>query len=499
MFLLISLLLVAQGTTTTRGSRWDSPDVLIEDSLGPLVVFAADYNYTTGDMYVACAVDSGYYLGDWPGWVFFRSKDHGLTWEKIYSSEFNGFDWEPEAIDFVVTKEDTLYVATQAYSKSLGVEQLVYSKIYEGPSSNWDSDLLNFLSTYPPTSRFLSPILIRDNFEPFHLYRAFILNFDGYGDSLFVEKSTDKGDNWAIIEHLYSDDEFHDCDLTISDSTLYLTYLYTTSIGTKRVRTKIYKDRGDGDNTNHVIHLTTDIDNADIKYPRIGTTTTTPDNGQLVYTLFSQRNTATEEWDLLYKYSVDGGANWSSIDTIRKGSYGGVISDIRGYEVEPNQYMDITYCVTSRSGMLFSYDNYFRWSSVDDPTNWHDITEVSRGSFSSIPEIIYSPGASASEAGVVYNDFMGNLWFDAPWYSGIAENPKENKDKTRSEIVLPGSVVKLSSRGAVVYDVTGREITRLTGDSWDSKDAQGEKVKCGIYFIVNEKTGERVKVVIPIK
>jgi hypothetical protein len=148
---------------------------------------------------------------------------------------------------------------------------------------------------------------------------------------------------------------------------------------------------------------------------------------------------------------------------------------------------------------LFSYDNYFRWSSEGDPINWHDTTEVSGGVFSSVPEIVYSPGAPASGAGVVYNDLMGNLYFDAPWYSGIADNSKGNENKTRSVIVLPGSVVKLNSEGAVVYDLIGREVIKLNDDSWDLKDAKGEKVNCGIYFIVNEKTGEKVKVLIPIK
>ncbi|MEO0294285.1 MAG: hypothetical protein ABIN61_08730, partial [candidate division WOR-3 bacterium] len=88
---------------------------------------------------------------------------------------------------------------------------------------------------------------------------------------------------------------------------------------------------------------------------------------------------------------------------------------------------------------------------------------------------------------------------DAPWYSGVTENTKEKENKPRSEIVLPGSIVKLNSEGAVVYDVTGREVIRLTGDLWDLKNAQGEEVSGGIYFIINEKTKEKVKVVLPVK
>jgi hypothetical protein len=498
MFLLISLLLVAQSATPASGSRWNSADVLIGDSLGPMVIYAADYNYTTGDMYIACAVDSGYYLGDLPGWVFFRSKDHGLTWDKIYSQEFVSANWEARDIDLVVTRNDTLYVSLHAHNKSSGYDDIEYNKFFEDLTYGWIRVSLGALGTY--TGEFLSPVLVRDDFEPFHLYRAAILNLDSDVDTLFIEKSTDRGASWSIIDHRHTSERYNDCDLTISDSTLYLTYSFTQT-GNRVVMTRVYRNRGGTlPLASTSIKTTSDTINADIKYPRIGATTTYPDNGQLVYTLFSQRNAGTEHWDLLYKYSVDGGDNWSSsVDTIIQGSNGGVISDIRGYEVAPNQYMDITYCVTHRVDMLFSYDNYFRWSSEGDPTNWHDTTEVSGGAFSSVPEIVYSPGAPASGAGVVYNDLMGNLYFDAPWYSGIAENSKENEDKIRSEIVLPGSVVKLNSAGSTVYDLTGREITRLTGDSWDLKNAKGTKVNCGIYFIVNEKTGEKVKVLMPVK
>lgn len=493
MFLLISLLLVSQGVTLASDSRWDSPDILIEDSLGPLAAFAADYNYTTGDIFVACAIDSGYYFGDYGGILILRSQDHGLSWQEINSRSILP-TWHAEDIDLVVTRDDTLYTFLHASRKDESQDNIELDKFFEG-----ENQFLGF--EFSHSGKFRSPVLVRDDLEPFHLYRAYILNIDGDVDSLFVEKSTDKGETWSILERRYTPTGYYtDCDLTISDSTLYLTYSNTDD-ALKSVRTRVRGNRGTSTPPSTIlIQTTSDTTNADIKYPRIGATTTQPADGQLVYALFSQRNAATENWDLLYKYSGDGGTTWSSdIDTITQGSNGPVLSDIRGYEVGPNQYMDITYCVTSHVDILFSYHNYWRWSSEGDPTNWHDITDVDGGLFSSRPEIVYSPGGSAPGAGVVYNDIMGNLYFDAPWYSGIAENSKENEEKVRSEVVLPGSVVKLGSIGATVYDISGREITKLTGDSWDLKDTQGKKASCGIYLILNEKTGERVKVLIPAK
>ena len=91
-------------------------------------------------------------------------------------------------------------------------------------------------------------------------------------------------------------------------------------------------------------------------------------------------------------------------------------------------------------------------------------------------------------------DNYGNLWFDAPWFpSGIAENLNENKDKIRSQIVLAGSIVEVGSSGATVYAVTGREIITLSSDSWDLKDGNEKEVKAGIYFVVDEEKGNRIK------
>jgi hypothetical protein len=482
MVLLISLLLIAQGTTTSK-SRWDSPDVLIEDSLGPNIAFAADYNYTTGDIYVACAIDSGYYFGDHPGWVIFRSQDHGLNWEKIYYVVFSATDLDQKEIDLVVTRDDTLYVSLLFSSKSYGYERIEYYKVYRG----WAHSFLGCEQI--SGAEYRSQKLVRDDFNPFYLYRAYIIDFDGAPDSIRLERSTDKGTSWTNIYNSEVE-QYNDCDLTVSDSTVYFTYLYYFGIA-KRLRTRISRDRGMVYWNTFEELATTDTINADIKYSRVGATTTIPDNSQLVYNFCSRENAGSGNWDLLYLYSEDGGSNWSSTpDTLVKGSLSPVLCDLRGYEVAPNQWMDMTYCFTSSSPTP-SFENFWCWSSEGDPANWQGTTSVATGANRSTPELIYSPPAGGGA--VVFNDSLGNLWFDAPWKeSGIAEIGKE-KDKMRSEVVLPGSLVKLNSRGGIVYDVTGREIKELNGNSWDLTDGKNKEVKGGIYFIVNEKTGERVK------
>lgn len=103
--------MVSQGSAETNSSRWDSPDILIEESLGSYVDFAADYNYSNGNIYVACTPDSGKYFGpdDW-GILLFRSTDHGLSWNLLHSDNYETVDNFGKEIDLVVTRNDTAYI-----------------------------------------------------------------------------------------------------------------------------------------------------------------------------------------------------------------------------------------------------------------------------------------------------------------------------------------------------------------------------------------------------
>jgi hypothetical protein len=495
MFLLIALFLVAQGATPTSDSRWDSPDVLIEDSLGPFVAFAADYNYTTGDIYVACIADSGTYCGpdDW-GLLLFRSTDHGESWNLLYCDSNDLYLTRGKEIDLVVTRDDTAYAVISWDDPFMGNDKISVVKFYES-GGEWHRDYLSYNAIRG--EEISTPKLERDDFSDFYLYMVYIDAVAG-NDMFYILRSMDRGYNWDTLAMATGTvEECQDVDMTAADSTLYTLWTWQY-YGIQYLALVSWGNRGETfyGSANILSHDT--LTHTEMEYPRIGATTTVPDVGQVVYAFYSQENSISGGYDLLYLYHMQHAGWTSDPDTLAKGSSSPILCDLRGYQVAPNKWMDITYCFRT-SVPVPSFENFWCWSSESDPTSWQGITSVSTGIINSIPELIYSPGAAGGGGAVVFNDFYGNLWFDAPWYSGIAENPKENEDKTRSEVVLPGSVVKLSSRGAAVYDVMGREVTKLNGDSWDLKDAQGEKVKCGIYFIVNEKTGERVKVVIPIK
>jgi hypothetical protein len=492
----ICLLLIALGINANK-ERWDSHDVLIEDSLGTNVVFAADYNYSNGNIYVACIPDSGTYFGsNYWGLVLFRSTDHGLSWDLLASYPFisSGSSGSlGKAVDLVATRADTLYVLLNFYSNASGREEIDVAEIYFTGSS-WNLSWM--INPNLSGTEILSPKLVRDDFDDFYLYMAY-LDITPDRDSLIILCSEDRGYNWSNVLRAGSASNWLDQDIAVADSSLY--HLSVLQGGPNyTMQLSYWRDRGNPSTSKVKNPLW--LNTRQIQYPRIGVTTTIPDSQQLVYAFYSREN-PVGDYDLLYLYSEEGGDDWPNTspspgtvipDTLALGSFSPILCDLRGYQAELNQWMDITYCLTSSAP---SFENFWCWASEGDPANWQETASVATGANRSFPELVYSPGASGSGAVVVYNDSLGNLWFDAPWReSGIAEYPNGSITITRSQIALAGSLVEIGSTGAIVYDVTGREIIKLNTESWDLRDRNGNEVKGGIYFIVNSESGERVKI-----
>jgi len=496
MFLLVYLLLISQTSITSAEPLWNPSDVLIEDSLGTNPNFAADYNYSNGNIYVACIPDSGTYFGpDSMGILLFRSTNHGETWDTIFRDAYEAQYWEVKEIDLVVTRDDTVYVLMSWYHEIPGNDQMNIAKIWEA-GGFWNIDWL--LSSAIDATEIRSPKLVRDDFEDFYLYMSYLDITAGY-DTLHILVSGNGGNSWDILVKAGSAANWLDQDITTADSSLYhLSILQSGSNYTLQL--SYWRDRGNP--ATSTVKNPLWLNTGEIQYPRLGVTTTLPDTTQLVYVFYSRENLLSGEHNLLYLYSEEGGDDWPNSplapgtvipDTLVKGSLEEIYSDIRGYQVTPNQYMNIAYCFTTFDVPFPTYQNVWRWSSESDPTNWHEASTVGEGTNISVTELVYSPGAPATGSGVVYNDSYGNLWFDAPWReSGIAENPNENITEIRNRIALAGGMVEVGSSKAIVYDVTGREIIKLNTGSWNLKDKNGKEVEAGIYFII-DKNSNKIK------
>jgi hypothetical protein len=488
MFSLISLLLVA------AQPLWIPSDVLIEDSLGDYPAFACDYNYSNGNIYLVCSPDSGaYFHPDSLGYLLFRSTDHGASGELILRDVWHADGWREKDVDIVVTRSDTVYILASWYDTYSGTDWVQVAKAYD-TTGGWDID---WSGPAIEATEIHSPKLVRDDFDDFYLYLAYLDVTAGY-DTLHILVSGNGGSSWDILLKAGSAANWLDQDIAVADSSLY--HLSILHSGPNYTLQLSYW-RGRGNPATSKVKNPLRVNTRQIQYPRVGVTTTLPDSTQLVYLFYSRENSSGGDFDLLYLYSEEGGNDWPNSspppgtvipDTLAQGSSTPVLCDIMGYQVEPNEYMNITYCLTSSSPSP-NFENFWCWSSESDPANWQEVTSVATGSNRSIPELIYSPGAPGTGAGIFYNDSLGNLWLDAPWFSGITKDNTKKKDEIRSQIALAGSSVEIGSAGATVYDVTGREIITLNSNSWDLKNRKGEEVKTGIYFVVDKENGNRIK------
>ncbi len=108
---------------------------------------------------------------------------------------------------------------------------------------------------------------------------------------------------------------------------------------------------------------------------------------------------------------------------------------------------------------------------------------------------LYVPGDTVVALNKVYHSTgsLSMLIIKTHSNSGITEDLNYKTDKFKSQIVLPGSIVEVNSSGTFIYDITGRKIRELNSNIWDLTDEKGKKVKTGIYFIADTKTGERIK------
>lgn len=494
MLLLLTIFFTAQ-FNPAENTRWtppDSGDVFIEDSLGEFVDFATDYNYSNGNIYAICLVDSGNYFGEYNGLILFQSTDHGQTWAKIYSDSASTINYKTGDVDLVVTREDTLFASFLVSVSGSGTDNIEYYKFFE-ESSGWD---LSFLGSISTSKEFKSQKLIRDDFDPFYLYRGYIIRDTSGIDSLCIERSMDQGATW--IDTIYNSwtDNYSDLDMTVSDSTLYVNYIYYSStLGQRRTRSRAYRGRGLGPNYNEDIYATSDTTNENIHYSRIGATTTTPDNGQLVYTFYCKDAPSTGGTHLLYKFSDDGGQNWSiDPDTMFKDSAALIPCDLRGYQAGENPYMNFTYHVASG----WYGRSYWRWANESNPADWSNPDTVTPWMFLGVQhELVYSPGSPGSGSGVIYSGIAGGLWFDAPWItSGINVVTEEDRFSVNKNILHSSDRLTFSHPGVDIFDVSGRKVRTLSGKTWNLKDNYGQPAETGIYFIKSKETGESEKVII---
>jgi hypothetical protein len=121
--------------------------------------------------------------------------------------------------------------------------------------------------------------------------------------------------------------------------------------------------------------------------------------------------------DVRYAYSTDGGDHWTqNLPLSVERGVDELMPDMEGYRTGPSRWMNIAYDQVQSAGTQVIW----RWSSGSTPNNWWAPRPVNdHDSHPAIgPQVIYSPGATATGSGVVYpgtGSPITNLYFAAPW------------------------------------------------------------------------------------
>jgi len=152
--------------------------------------------------------------------------------------------------------------------------------------------------------------------------------------------------------------------------------------------------------------------------------------------------------------------------------------DIKFYKAPGNRHVNMAWIYDNGST---NRDVHWTWSGGDDPTQWHGDIVINDylahpWPFGAAPRIVYSPGAPApGGGGVVYAGFGGqNLYFDAPWMTGILDN---DSSEINFVSIYPNLItsksplnISLSQEGLVeilFYDVCGRLAYHIEPTFWN--------------------------------
>ena len=472
---------------TIAWTQPDSEDIFIVGNVGYPVQFGADYDYTTGEMFLIIGVDSGGVSTipqDSAGYVVYHSSDHGYTWSYFDSYSYDR-SYHYYSIGIIVGRNfssDSL----RYYLEVLGdtsINFLFYTKMDS-------SGAFSFFQEYcldPSQVMYIKADFARDNFPSPYVYIASIKRVWNGIDTLYILRDTSVTDIRFDTLYVPKSPKIIDCDITVADSTVYFCYAESSDVGYV-LNYAIIRNRGDGD-----FSIISFSGLPRIFGCRIGATTVLPDSTQTAYVLFSALD-GTGNCGLYCCY--EGAGSPPGIDTIVEGIPDTIMFSIRGYQPSPNQWMDIAYTLGETWIGGVAHQTYWRFTNV--PGSWSEPDTVNPFALGGeyVPEIVYSPGASASGSGVIYYTPIGGgfFYFDAPWVTtGIEEDERDSEVVER--LLYPGKGIEFKSRRVTIYDSAGRIVRKVFNGQWKGQGMNGQAVPGGVYY-GKEESGNIVRITV---
>ena len=212
--------------------------------------------------------------------------------------------------------------------------------------------------------------------------------------------------------------------------------------------------------------------------------------GAVVWLVYSHSWNGTSDYDVLYTYSTDAGVTWATWGYLA-GSSSAIEAyvDLKNFTSDGNTYINASYVITGTSSA------YLTSAEASAPATWASSALVNQsvpviwGYAYPWPHIIYSPNGPGNGGGLIFlNSTADGVYFNAPWFTGVAETPAQPKPATGMTVtpsIARGAVsVKWTgnARSLTVTDALGRVVRNYANPAGQSFVWDG-KVAAGTYFV----------------
>ena len=200
-----------------------------------------------------------------------------------------------------------------------------------------------------------------------------------------------------------------------------------------------------------------------------------------------------DDWDVYSSYATDTMLSWVAPTPVANSGHTEGYVDLKSYTSTGNDSISLSYCDIDLAGHDNAWLGYSSsgapgtWIALSDP--WVNKSGYISWSLSQYPRIVYSPGGPGSGGGLVFTGMSGGGYFNAPWFTGVAEDPLQTKRLAAALSVTPSVArgpVRVSWNGSAarlsVTDVAGRIVRSVAAPAGNSFVWDG-RVPAGTYLV----------------
>ena len=208
---------------------------------------------------------------------------------------------------------------------------------------------------------------------------------------------------------------------------------------------------------------------------------TEPADSAMLWLVYASNRENSGDWNIKYRWCSDLSfpPDWS--DTLVLAGhpdYDEYFPDIRNYSFAGNAWMNVCYITEGPSFRAVQR----RHAHASTPTDWSEpltINTNSAGTGSDVkPKLCYSPGAGPGAGAIFTGEGLTNLYWNAPWHVVAVEEGTSRSRREPGQTVCRGTLIVPDGRGAVLFDMSGRQVMRLRQGE---NDVRG--LPAGVYYL----------------